>query len=65
VKQLEEEKHAVKSGRLANREVHADLVMLDELGCLLFSQSAGALLLHLFSKLNEKASIQITTNLSF
>jgi DNA replication protein DnaC len=39
-------------------------VILDELGYLPFSQSGGALLFHLLSKLFEHTSIVITTNLS-
>jgi len=50
---------------LANFPVHSELVVLDELGYLPFSQTGGALLFHLISKLYEKASIIITTNLSF
>jgi len=65
VNQLEQEKQAGKPGRIANRLMHADLVVLDELGYLPFSQSGGALLFHLISKLYEKTSILITTNLSF
>ena len=65
VNQLEQEKQAGKPGRIANRLTHADLVILDELGYLPFSQSGGALLFHLISKLYEKTSILITTNLSF
>ena len=42
-----------------------DLVILDELGYLPFSQAAGALLFHLLSKLYEHTSVVITTNLSF
>lgn len=42
-----------------------DLVILDELGYLPFSASGGALLLHLISKLCERARVVITTNLSF
>jgi DNA replication protein DnaC len=43
----------------------ADLMILDELGYLPFSQAGGALLFHLISNLYERASIIITTNLSF
>ena len=42
-----------------------DLVILDELGYLPFSQTGGALLFHLLSKLYEHTSVVITTNLSF
>ena len=41
-----------------------DLVILDELGYLPFSSSGGALLFHLLSKLYERTSVIITTNLS-
>ena len=65
VNRLEQEKLLGKQGRIANRLMHADLVILDELGYLPFSQSGGALLFHLIGKLYEKTSIIITTNLSF
>ncbi|HDR8949208.1 TPA: ATP-binding protein, partial [Burkholderia vietnamiensis] len=39
--------------------------LLDEMGYLPFSQTAGALLFHLLSKLYERTSVAITTNLSF
>jgi DNA replication protein DnaC len=65
VNALEQEKLAGKSGRLAHRLTHMDLVVLDELGYLPFSQAGGALLFHLISKLYEKTSLVITTNLGF
>jgi DNA replication protein DnaC len=42
-----------------------DLVILDELGYLPFSQAGGALLFHLLPKLYEHTSVIITTNLTF
>jgi DNA replication protein DnaC len=62
---LEQEKAAGKAGRLAFSLLRMDLVILDELGYLPFSQSGGALLFHLLSKLYEHTSVMITTNLTF
>jgi len=65
VNALEREKTAGKAGRLALLLGNVDLVILDELGYLPFSQSGGALLFHLLSKLYEHTSVMITTNLAF
>ncbi len=65
VNALEQEKQQGKAGQLATRLMHADLVILDEMGYLPFSQTGGALLFHLMSKLYERTSMIITTNLNF
>lgn len=65
VNTLEVEKAAGKQGQLAHRLIEADLVILDELGYVPFSQAGGTLLFHLIGKLYEHTSIAITTNLSF
>lgn len=62
---LEQEKAQGKAGKLAFSLLRMDLVILDELGYLPFSQAGGALLFHLLSKLYEHASVMITTNLDF
>jgi DNA replication protein DnaC len=65
VNTLEREKREGKAGRLALSLLRVDVVILDELGYLPFSQAGGALLFHLLSKLYEHTSVVITTNLSF
>ena len=65
VNELEKEKREDKAGRIAQALLRLDLVILDELGYLPFSQAGGALLFHLLSKLYEHTSVLITTNLTF
>ena len=65
VNQLEQEKLAGRGGKLAEQMVRHDVVILDELGYLPFSKSGGQLLFHLISKLYERTSVIITTNLTF
>ena len=65
VNALEQEKAQGKAGRIAATLLRMDLVVLDELGYLPFSQAGGALLFHLLSKLYEHTSVLITTNLDF
>jgi DNA replication protein DnaC len=65
VNALEQEKSQGRAGRIAMSLGRMDLVVLDELGYLPFSQAGGALLLHLLSKLYEHTSVMITTNLTF
>ncbi len=65
VNQLEQEKLDSRGGKLAQQLSRMDLVVLDELGYLPFSKSGGQLLFHLISKLYERTSLVITTNLTF
>ena len=65
VNQLEQEKLNSKGGHIAEHMTRHDLVVLDELGYLPFSRNGGQLLFHLISKLYERTSVIITTNLTF
>lgn len=51
--------------KLANQLGRYDLLILDELGYLPFSQKGGALLFNLISHLHERVSMILTTNLVF
>jgi DNA replication protein DnaC len=53
VNQLEQEKAAGRSGRLAETLLRYDVIVIDELGYLPFSQPGGQLLFHLISELYE------------
>ncbi len=65
VNQLDGEARNGRQGRLADHLCRLDFVILDELGYLPFAQTGGQLLFHLISRLYERSSVIVTTNLNF
>jgi len=65
VNRLEQEHQRGEDGKLVDQLSRLDVVVLDELGYLPFSQAGGTRLFHMINSCYEVTSLIITTNLTF